>query len=173
MLILPENAHLGTAYSDVSFYAGKDAKKQAEALDHRYFQNPRAENGFVNADLTLLGLNALLSQIPLPQNGLNFDDLTEDDLFSPAIRLFCALSRRANDEITLEEPFFKAKRRRLLLRLIAAQKGHYALSEEIALCEQVEKELKTSFLSEEDKTLGTLCALGSALLYRRLNGGIG
>lgn|GEM_PF-1890568 len=171
MLSLPENVRLGTDWADVSFYAGERAEKSAKALDPALFENARAENGFVNADLTEKGLLALLSDVRVQKVRKRVEELTEEELFSPVWLYYWTSVRRANAERVRRCPFLPAGRRKLLLRLVAAFRGSFALSEELALCGRVIRELHASFIPEEDDGLSLLCTAACALLGRRLDGG--
>ncbi|MGI6192740.1 MAG: hypothetical protein ACOYI3_04170 [Christensenellales bacterium] len=172
MLKLPDNARLGTRYADVCFFEGKNAEAAAKELDKRYFQNARAEAGFVNADLTEEGIAALLSQIDEKSDDFCAEDLTEEELFSPVIRCYLTLLPRQNAESTNRSPHMEGGERRLLLRLIAAYFGEFSKTEELALCERVIQMKKSSFLqSAKDDHLAVLCHVARAVLKKRIDGG--
>lgn len=172
MLNLPENARMGTAFADVSFFAGERAGELSKCLDKDYFEEAWADSGFVNADLTDKALSVLFEGISFGKTGISPEDMTEEELFSPVVYAYLTILPRANAKRTAACPKLEGERRKLFLRLAAAFYGGFSLSEELSLCERVMDEMRAPFLTDgEDEGLKMLCFAALAVLEKRINGG--
>ncbi len=172
MLYLPENARLGTAFADVSFFAGENAEALSKSLDKAYFEEAWADSGFVNANLTDKALLSLYGALSFGKIRVFPEELTEEELFSPVVYAYLTLLPRANAEGITDCPELSGERRRLFLRLAAAARGGFSLSEELFLCEKVMNEATSPFLTGgEDEGLKMLCFAALALLEKRIDGG--
>lgn len=172
MLNLPEKARLGTAFADVSFFAGENAEALSKSLDKAYFEKAWADCGFVNATLTDKALLSLYGEPSFGKIRVIPEELTEEELFSPAVYAYLTLLPRANAAGIPSCPEWTGERRRLFLRLAAAARGGFSLSEELSLCQKVMNEAVSSFLTGgEDEGLKMLCSAAVALLEKRIDGG--
>jgi len=172
LLNLPENARLGTAFADVSFFAGDRAGELAKGLNADSFEDVWADSGFVNAKLTEKALLSLYEGLRFGNAAISPEEMTEEELFSPVMYAYLAILPWAGAKSAIARPELKGERRRLFLRLAAAFYGGFSPSEELSLCEKVMDEARAPFLtSGEDEGLKMLCFAALAVLEKRINGG--
>ncbi len=172
MFDLPENARLGTAFADVSFFAGEQAEEYVRDMDREYFSLVWASSGYVNATLNDKALLELFRGVNFGNIEINAEDMAEDELFSALIYTYMTILPGGNTDGITGCSGLKGEQRRLYLRLIAALYGRFSLMEELFLCSKVMEEMQYSFLkSGEENGLSMICATALAVLEKRINGG--
>jgi len=173
LLKLPDKARLGAAFADMSVFAGEKAPGLAESLGKEDYECIWFFEGFVNARFTDEALRELCFSAKPTVLTLPLESMTEDELFSPMIYAYETLLARYEKGDDGRPLTAEGERRRLLLRLAAANRYGFSEKEELSLLDRVLKETAGSFIRDGyDPVCNAVLSSALVMLEKRLNGGI-